>query len=340
MTIGANTPSTISEFNPNLFPVFKTPWSVLSGGSDVIIQKENVFKFGEIDSYKLTYVSTNPMIFSFPDVTPDIFNDGLYVISYRFFKVDPNADIDFEVRVFVNGILLAQNTITQNLYFSSGFVDGKWNCYSQTLALTAGDEVVLSFETKSDTTGAILYFDGIKIEADKGYGFPTTYCLPNNYLSNETTGWASYGDDEFDSGTPFLIPLGNTAILSNNAFTINDTYLPRDSSSWYDALNLKITPVNIGDAYLINVTFKAKSTLANDYLETSIDVGGTVGTIASQSYPFLKGADIEQNFNFVFTVITDSTFITNGGLVKVTSFNGDLEIYDINYKITRIVKAL
>lgn len=44
----------------------------------------------------------------------------------------------------------------------------------------------------------------------------------------------------------------------------------------------------------------------------------------------------EQWFTFGFNVYILQTFVTNGGTIKITANEGNLEIYDIQYLITRI----
>lgn len=102
--------------------------------------------------------------------------DGNYLLSYAFAKSDSTSDINFIVEMYVNGVLQPNNTITQDLYDSSGFVNGQWNRYFQGVSLLYGDVVDFAFKAQSDTTACYLYFDGLKLELDdRGGGLPTIY---------------------------------------------------------------------------------------------------------------------------------------------------------------------
>lgn len=99
---------------------------------------------------------------------------GNYILSYAFNKSDEFSDINFTVEVLVNDVVT--HTITQNLYFSSGFTDNQWNVYFQSFALEYGDVVTFNFYAQSDTTDCYLLFDRFKLELDdKGIDYPTIY---------------------------------------------------------------------------------------------------------------------------------------------------------------------
>ena len=114
---------------------------------------------------------------------------GTYILSYAFDKSDPDSDINFIVEVFVNGVLQPTNTFSQNLYFSSGFINGQWTTYFQLLTLNYGDKVDFAFKAQSDTTACNLYFDRFKLEIDnRGSGNPTIYTeAPLDVFEEENT---------------------------------------------------------------------------------------------------------------------------------------------------------
>lgn len=99
---------------------------------------------------------------------------GNYILSYAFFKSDEFSDINFTVEVLVNDAVT--HTITQNLYFSSGYTENQWNVYFQSFPLTYSDVVTFNFYAQSDTTACYLLFDRFKLELDdKGIDYPTIY---------------------------------------------------------------------------------------------------------------------------------------------------------------------
>jgi hypothetical protein len=114
---------------------------------------------------------------------------GNYILSYAFDKSDENSDILFTVEMYVNAVLQPDNTIQQDLFDSSGFVNGQWNTYFQNVYLESGDVVDFVFKAQSDTTACYLYFDRMKLEInDKGNSFPTIYTeAPLDVIEEENT---------------------------------------------------------------------------------------------------------------------------------------------------------
>jgi len=101
---------------------------------------------------------------------------GMYFLSFAVKKSDDDSDIVFTVQMYVNGSLLPQNTIYQDLFDSSGYVNGQWNIYYQNVYLEDGDVVDFAFVCQSDTTGAKLYIDRMKLEYnDRGLLKPSLY---------------------------------------------------------------------------------------------------------------------------------------------------------------------
>lgn len=182
--------------------------------------------------------------------------------------------------------------------------------------------------TANDGTGDDLRTGGDKIN--------------DNFIElYSATGWASYKDTVYNSGSPFSVTEGDTENLLNNAGTIIDTYLPIGVTSLYNELTGHITPENIGDYYVLTVRFKAKNSEATGgYADIGLDLGGAIGLQFLESIIFIKGAGVEQNFSIAFPFYSLDTFVLNGARVKVNAINGNLQIYDIEYQIARTYKAL
>lgn len=166
-------------------------WNKPSGGSNATILNNvtgNRAYYG-IGCVQISYLANGEVKFNTGDssLQTAITNDGNYVLSYAFKKDDEFSDINFKVEVLINGFVTHE--ITQNLYFSSGFTEGKWNIYFQSFTLEAGDVVDFNFYTSSDTTACNLYFDRFKLELDdKGANFPTIYTeAPLDVIEEENT---------------------------------------------------------------------------------------------------------------------------------------------------------
>lgn len=174
-----------------------------------------------------------------------------------------------------------------------------------------------------------------------------TYELPPIFGATETlavrsdigTGWAQYTDNVYTSGSPLVVNLGSTATITNNASVIINSQLPDDVTSFYDPTTSKITPSLNGDSYLINVRFTALSSSITGLADIELDVTGAVGALPKQTISLRKGIGNTQQVNIIFDVFSASAFVANGGLIKLTSVDGNTSIYDISYKITRVHKA-
>lgn len=162
-------------------------WFKSVGGTNATILNDlsNRRSYSGIGCVKLDFTGNVPVTFNMgtanisagsTPLSKIIQRDGLYVLSYAFYKSDVSADITFTVYMYVNGVLAESRKIEQNLFNTSGFVDGKWNIYFQSFTLAYSDVVDFEFVAHSDTTGVQLYFDRFKLEiADKGVGTPTLY---------------------------------------------------------------------------------------------------------------------------------------------------------------------
>lgn len=147
-------------------------------------------------------------------------------------------------------------------------------------------------------------------------------------------GWASYSTTAYTNASPFTVAPNTTVTLPNNANNSITSDLPLGVTAFYNGTTNKITPVAVGDAYTVNVRFKARTTMNNDYLTLFIDIGA--GTqINAEAKQFLKGANTEQAFSFTMPIFTLATFVANGGEIKVSSNSGTISIYDVTFYINR-----
>jgi hypothetical protein len=139
------------------------------------------------------------------------------------------------------------------------------------------------------------------------------------------TGWASYSDTQYTEASPFSVPdNGTTYSLPNNAGTKIDAYLPFGVTSFYN----------------VTIRFKAKNDAAQGgFFNFGIDIGGSLGIIFKESVIFAKGANIETSFSIDTPGYSLTTFVANGGVIKITSGSGNITIYDIEYQIVREHKA-
>jgi hypothetical protein len=163
--------------------------------------------------------------------------------------------------------------------------------------------------------------------------------MTDAYAGRNDTGWVQYNDTQYTVASPFTVTEGSKVTMPMNSGNVIATYIPSDTTHLYSNVSNKITPTNIGDAYVVAIRFRAKNSMNFGGLTVGIDIGGALNTFVEQSLPFIRNANLEQYFNIVFSIFTLDTFVANGGTVKITAVQGNLQIYQIRYVITRVFKA-
>jgi hypothetical protein len=153
------------------------------------------------------------------------------------------------------------------------------------------------------------------------------------------TGWARYLDTTYTSGSPLSISSGVRSTLTNNANNKLETQLPSDATKFFDETTQKFIAINNGDSYNLSIRFKAKIDVNNGYFDIDLDIGGTQGIISQESVIFTRAANTEQRFDIDLVLFSGSTFVSNGGSLKITPQNGNMQIYDISFVIVRTHRA-
>ena len=160
--------------------------------------------------------------------------------------------------------------------------------------------------------------------------------VPLWQLNDHTTGWGLYSDTQYTSGSAFAVSGNTDTLLPNNAGTVIESQKPRDVETFYR--NGKITGRN-GDGLLVAITMHTRPTNAStEYMDLWLDVGGSVGEIFRRTVPFPKGSGVEHSFSTTISCYTLDTWQQNGAAVYVRA-PGPLDVYDIQYVITRTHKA-
>lgn len=140
-------------------------WNIVSGGSNGVVENSSTERYAGKKSLRVAFTGTDEITFNRGNSDFQVFGlrGGQYILSYRFFKSDPSADVTFKVNVYVDGVLYPQNEIEQNLYSASGFTDDVWNAYTQIITIGDSETLDFSFTAQSDTIGCQLYFDGMSL---------------------------------------------------------------------------------------------------------------------------------------------------------------------------------
>lgn len=155
-------------------------------------------------------------------------------------------------------------------------------------------------------------------------------------LVSKQTGWASYSDGQYTSGSPFALLANTDTVLPNNAAVVVDHQKPDDVASFYSGG--KITGRN-GDSAVVTLDLVAvPNGVGSTLLEIWFNIGGSVGQLYRRSITFPKGNGVPLAVNFSVFVYTLDTWQANGATVYVRG-NGDFSIYGIRYVIGRMHKA-
>ena len=156
--------------------------------------------------------------------------------------------------------------------------------------------------------------------------------------AKKTTGWASYSDTTYTTGSPFTIASGVSAYLPNDAGTSITDYLPHCAigTGFYDGTY--ITPCTVGDYYILTVRFTARHSLGlSGTFEFGVDIGGAMGVIFKQVQSMPKGAGNDNFYSLAVPFYSLDTFLANGGRVQITQVaGGTLSIFDIEYQVALV----
>ena len=152
----------------------------------------------------------------------------------------------------------------------------------------------------------------------------------------KSLGWARYDDTTYTSSNKLTLAVDTEVVVPNNAGNVVKSHT---SMNFYDSSTQKILGVNESDVYVLTWAFKASSSNANQtYLEYMLEGSGQIARVAG-TLSFPKGNDVEHIESIVMQYYTDSTFVSDGVQLKVTSVGDASKIWDIIYFIQRTQNA-
>ena len=221
----------------------------------------------------------------------------------------------------------------QSLYDSAWQVfTGDFSSKQKILEVTHDDSVNIYVES-----GGLRIVDGT--ESD-GYVLTSDASGNADWQANDPgTGWASYNDDSYTSGSPFVITAGDTTKIPFFWTSAVTPQLPTGVDSLFNRADTTIRGFN-GDAYTVRVSFTAQASNASGYGVLLFDIGnGTPVIISEQVFRFPKGSGIDHPFSFTTSLFAGSTFESYGCQIKILAGTGNISMHDFNYVITRTHKA-
>jgi hypothetical protein len=159
----------------------------------------------------------------------------------------------------------------------------------------------------------------------------------NSYLNS--LGWVDYRDTINTESNRQNLTAGSDQKITINAGTSVLSYAPTDGEGLWDSVNNKIQPINIGDAYVIRVDFKATISSNDGYFEFGLIVGGTIGRAFGEMKVFPKGLNVIHNFSIDFPVYALDTFLPNGGEIVINPSH-TMTIFDKRIIIIKVVHGV
>jgi hypothetical protein len=153
--------------------------------------------------------------------------------------------------------------------------------------------------------------------------------------SGSGLGWARYDDNQYTSLNKLSLVDGVEVTLPNNASNVVTSHA---GVEYYDADTNKVLAEYENDLYLMTAVFKASAANANaTFLTLNLEAGnGTPYDRIKFDIPFPKGNDAEHDEHHMFQYYADSSFITNGSQLKITSVGGSAEVWDIIFFISKV----
>jgi len=312
-----------NQYSENLLPNYYGTINKTVGTATITYQTKSTFKSDKC--IKIVHTDTLNNVFNFGTYGFTAKENGSHIFSYKFFKDQAAHSVDFKVNVFVNGLLLADNTLNQTLHNTAQFKDTSYNTFAQTLQLLVNDEVTFTFESQSNTTGTILYFDALKVEYDNKFlSIPTPYSLP---LPEQSTGWQSITDT-----------INTQAIVANTETQIIFTGLEQQNGDldFLDNTGV-ITPLQVNDTLTIDVAFSfVVPSGTTNYFSFYIKIDGIV--FRGLSVPMIRSTGDVQYFSQSYTLPVSTGFIGNVARCYINS-NAGITLSNRYISVLRTHKA-
>ena len=151
-------------------------------------------------------------------------------------------------------------------------------------------------------------------------------------------GYVIYTDSVHTEGDPQVLTASTDNDITIVDASPNKTQAPNDLGSDELWTANKITPITVGDAYLVRFEFNAKIANSAGWFDMKIDINGLIGDIFTQVQTFPKGADTEHGFSVTNLIYTLDTFKANGGTIQINPSH-EMEIYDKVVTIHRVYKG-
>lgn len=174
---------------------------------------------------------------------------------------------------------------------------------------------------------------------EAGYGINIDIIDGKYVISTKNqTGWASYTDTQYSSGSPFTVLANTPTILPNNAGNVRDTQKPPYIPTYYDGTGVL---GRNGDGLDIMIYFTAIPSIANQNIDVWIDIGDlTPIVLYFETKDFPKGAGEIRGIKYSLpSAYTLDTWEANKGKVYIES-NANLDVYGMVFNFDTSHRAV
>lgn len=153
------------------------------------------------------------------------------------------------------------------------------------------------------------------------------------------SGWATYDDTTYTSGSPLSLVATTDTTVPNNSGSLDESQKPADiSGAMYSQASGNI-PGRLGDSIDLIVEMIIEPSNATQWLEIWIDAGGSSMSLYRQTMNLLKGIGIAHYVKFsIPSAVMNADFGNNDGIVKFRSSH-TADVYDIKFTLGRPHKA-
>ena len=154
-------------------------------------------------------------------------------------------------------------------------------------------------------------------------------------ITQGSLGWWLIADDTYTEASPFNIPANTRVVLPINPDTVIESYAPDSIPADQIWSGNKITPLNVGDSYIVRLSYTVVPDQNDRTVDQELDIAGTEDVISTRFYRLAKGAGVPNKVSNTTSLFALDTFKQNGGEFYIQS-DTNLEIYDISILIHKI----
>ena len=148
-----------------------------------------------------------------------------------------------------------------------------------------------------------------------------------------------FSDTQYTNENRLSGQSGVLLTLPNNKGIVSNKSAPPSAVDWVNNLGELVPETSDADTYLARITFEIDPTLNNRNLRMYLDIGDTeMIDILGETKRLARGAGNDTSIKFEFQYFTENLFLQNNGKI-ILDVDGDFEIYDIVYLISRIKKV-